>query len=188
MFYRAALMCARNGLADGTEGLERAIAEFRAINHLARMPYYLAVLADAQAKCGRLDDAKATIRRALDLAHANSEGWCLPEVQRVHASVLVAGGEEREAEACLLESIAQARSSSALSWLLRAATDLARLWSACSRAEDARDLLQPVYAEFTEGLDTPDLAAAERLLASLPSCRVSPSSTHSNHPCEPGNP
>src|SRR5262245_40369335 len=114
MFYRAALICARNGLADGIEGLERAIAEFRAINHLARMPYYLGVLADAQAKCGRRDEAKTTIQTALDLAHANSEGWCLPEVQRVYASILIAGGEDRKAEGVLFDSVTLAQKSGAL--------------------------------------------------------------------------
>jgi tetratricopeptide (TPR) repeat protein len=166
-FYRAALMCARNGLADGIEGLERAIAEFRAINHLARMPYYLGVLADAQAKWGRLDEARTTIQTALDLAHANSEEWCLPEVQRVHASILTAGGEEQKAEAVLLDSMTLAQKSGALSWRLRAATDLARSWSRASRAEEARNLLSPIYSEFREGHETPDLAAAGQLLASL---------------------
>ena len=46
--------------------LERAIEEFRNINHLARMPYYLSVLADALAKRGRLGEAETTIRAALD--------------------------------------------------------------------------------------------------------------------------
>jgi predicted ATPase len=167
MFYAAALDCIRNGPADGIEGLERAIAEFRAIRNLARMPYYLGILADAQAKCGRFDQARTTIQAALDLARANSEGWCLSEVQRVHASILILEGEERKAEALLLESIASAFETGALSWRLRAATDLARLWSRASRREDARNLLQPVYSEFTEGFETPDLVAASELLASL---------------------
>jgi predicted ATPase/DNA-binding winged helix-turn-helix (wHTH) protein len=169
MFYRAALTCARKGHAEGIEGLERAIAEFRAINHLARMPYYLGVLADAQARCGRPDEGKTTIQAALDLAHTNSEGWCLPEVQRVHASILIANGDEREAEALLLDSMTLARRTGALSWRLRAATDLARLWSAASRAEDACKLLSPVYAEFNEGLETPDLVIAGELIATLES-------------------
>lgn len=175
MFYRAALTCADTGPASGIDGLERAIAEFRKINHLARMPYYLGVLAEAQATCGRVDQAKATIRTALDLAQANSEGWCLPEVQRVYASILLAAGGEREAEACLRESIAQAGTSGALSWRLRSATDLARLWAERSRTEDAANLLRPIYAEFTEGFGTRDVVAARTLLASLsPGTRAIP--------------
>jgi predicted ATPase len=35
------------------------------------------------------------------------------------------------------------------------------------RAGDARAQLQPVFEQFTEGFDTADLKAAERLLATL---------------------
>jgi hypothetical protein len=44
-----------------------------------------------------------------------------------------------------------AQKSGALSWRLRAATDLARLWSAASRADDAFKLLSPIYSEFNGG-------------------------------------
>jgi predicted ATPase/DNA-binding winged helix-turn-helix (wHTH) protein len=170
MFYRAALTCVREGVQQGIESLERAVAEFRMINHLARMPYYLGVLADAQAKCGQMATARTTIHKAFDLAHANSEGWCLPEVQRVYASILIATGEESEAEARLLDAMARAQETGALSWQLRAATDLARLWSSTDRSEQAFRLLSPIYSEFSEGLDTLGPLAAGELLATLASC------------------
>jgi predicted ATPase len=49
----------------------------------------------------------------------------------------------------------------------RSCAHLARLLSAQRRGQDARALLQPVFEQFTEGLDTADLKAAERLLATL---------------------
>ena len=52
-------------------------------------------------------------------------------------------------------------------WELRAAVSLARLWSEEGRRAEARDLLAPVYAWFTEGFDTPDLKEAKALLAEL---------------------
>jgi predicted ATPase len=55
----------------------------------------------------------------------------------------------------------------ALSWRLRAAHDLAKLWLARSRTDDARKMLLPVYHEFTEGFATRDLVVAADLLASL---------------------
>ena len=48
-----------------------------------------------------------------------------------------------------------------------AATSLARLWGERGRRTEARDLLAPLYASFTEGFDTPDLIDAKRLLDSL---------------------
>jgi predicted ATPase len=50
---------------------------------------------------------------------------------------------------------------------LRAATTLARLWRDRGANSEARDLLTPVYAWFTEGFDTVDLKASNALLAEL---------------------
>ena len=50
---------------------------------------------------------------------------------------------------------------------LRAATSLARLWGEQGRLAEARELLAPVYASFTEGFDTADLKDAKRLLDEL---------------------
>jgi predicted ATPase len=60
-----------------------------------------------------------------------------------------------------------AQSQQARSFELRAATDLARLWAEQGRPAEARDLLAPVYAWFTEGFDTADLKAAKALLDQL---------------------
>ena len=60
-----------------------------------------------------------------------------------------------------------ARSQSAKSWELRAATSLARLWHSQGKTTEARDLLAPVYGWFTEGFDTADLKEAKALLDEL---------------------
>jgi len=74
---------------------------------------------------------------------------------------------KNDAEAALVESMALAREIGALSWRLRAANDLAKLWLVGSRADDARKMLRPIYNEFTEGFATRDLMVAADLLASL---------------------
>ena len=63
--------------------------------------------------------------------------------------------------------MALAREIGALSWRLRAANDLAKLWRMRSRADNARKMLLPIYDEFTEGFATRDLMVAADLLASL---------------------
>ena len=50
---------------------------------------------------------------------------------------------------------------------LRAATSLPRLWRDQGKRAEARDLLAPVYAWFTEGLDPQDLIDAKALLEEL---------------------
>jgi predicted ATPase len=44
---------------------------------------------------------------------------------------------------------------------------LARLWQAQGKADEARNLLAPIYAWFTEGFDTADLQEAKALLDRL---------------------
>lgn len=168
MFYRAALRCAQeDAAADEIEHVERAIEEFHATGHLARLPYYLGVLAELQARQGRLGEAGITIGAALDRANAKNDRWCAPELLRVHAAILSAEGKTDDAQAALLTSMELALETGALSWRLRAASDLARLWRVALRPQDAHNMLLPVFSEFTEGADTRDLQVAADLLASL---------------------
>jgi len=64
-------------------------------------------------------------------------------------------------------ALAIAREQGARSFELRAATSLARLWRDQGKRAEARDLLAPVYAWFTEGFDTQDLIDAKALLEEL---------------------
>ena len=50
---------------------------------------------------------------------------------------------------------------------LRAATDLARLHAAQGQPVEARQVLAPVYASFTEEADSADVQEARAALASL---------------------
>jgi predicted ATPase/DNA-binding winged helix-turn-helix (wHTH) protein len=168
LFYRAALAHTQGDASSGTiDGLEQAIEEFRNVNYLARMPFYLSVLADALARRDRLADAGATIEAAFERAAAQNERWCVPELLRIRSSILAASGRPAEAETLLAQSMASALEIGALSWRLRAANDLAKLWRARSQADDARKMLLPIYGEFTEGFKTRDLVVAADLLASL---------------------
>ena len=60
-----------------------------------------------------------------------------------------------------------ARDKSTKSLELRAALSLARLYRAHAREREARDVLSPVYAWFTEGFSTRDLIEAKGLLDQL---------------------
>jgi predicted ATPase len=61
---------------------------------------------------------------------------------------------------CFKEAIEVARHQSARSLQVRAATSLARVWQSQGKLEEARDLIGPIYASFTEGTDTKDLKRA----------------------------
>ena len=74
---------------------------------------------------------------------------------------------EAEAEECFQQAMEIARHQSAKSLELRAATSLSRLWRQQGKRAEARVLLAPIYAWFTEGFDTANLQDAKALLAEL---------------------
>ena len=79
----------------------------------------------------------------------------------------VAQSRIAKAEAYFERALAVARQQQAKSWELRAAMSLARLWRDQGKAQQARELLAPVYGWFTEGFDTLDLKSAKALLGEL---------------------
>jgi len=175
-FCRGAVAHARGATDAGIATLEQALAEFREIRHLARMPFYLGVFAEALARSGRLADAEHTVRAALERVQLQKEHWILPEILRIQASILSEQGRRGEAEQALLEAVARAGELRSLSLQLRAAIDLADGWRAQSREADARRMLAPICAAFGEGFTTRDLIRAHALLGQLdepakPECR-----------------
>ena len=95
--------------------------------------------------------------------------WNTPEALRVDAELLLwhaAPGAAAAAEAKLLRALEIAREQSALSWELRAAMTLARLWRH-GRGTEARDLLAGIYRKFGEGFGTSDLIRARNMMTVL---------------------
>jgi predicted ATPase len=68
------------------------------------------------------------------------------------------------AEVCFREALAVARKQGALSWELRTAVSLVRLMAGQGYADEGKEILGPIYRQFTEGFETADLCAARSLL------------------------
>jgi len=165
VFCRGVLTLRRDPLdAGGSDDIRRALAEFRAIRHTARLPYYLAVWAELLAQRGDYREAEAAIAEAVQLAAEQNERWCLPEIYRIQAAVAALQGGPDDAERLLLRAIRTAGDIGIRSWSLKACCALVRLCQGGPREAPARRQLQQVYASFTEGFSTPDLLAAAALL------------------------
>jgi predicted ATPase len=80
--------------------------------------------------------------------------------------------EVPQAEAAFRRALEVARRQQARALELRAACSLSRLWQQQGQRAAAHALLAPLYAWFTEGLDTPDLHEAKMLLAAIESAGV----------------
>ncbi len=126
-------------------------------------------LSSALEQCGRRNEALVVLDRAIDAAEQTDDRWYLAELYRKRAVLLLSGNnvDRAKGEAELEKSLAIARDQDAMIWELRTATSIARHWHATGRTPQARKLLQPVCAWFTEGLDSADLIAAKHLLADL---------------------
>jgi hypothetical protein len=129
----------------------------------ALLSCFMAAAAEQKGERGDRDGARALLARAAELAQLTGERWCQPEITRLQARFN--GVNASESVAMLHEALAVARVQEAKLWELRAAMDLARLLSARGERHAARDLLAPVCAWFTEGLDGPDVLAARKLLS-----------------------
>jgi predicted ATPase/DNA-binding winged helix-turn-helix (wHTH) protein len=123
-----------------------------------------------QADCLSTFDWRLLCPQSLARAMGGSINWCTAEVLRAEGETLLDAGNADacpEAETLFLRSIDISRRQKALSWELRSATSLARLWHLVGRTTQARALLTEVYGRFTEGFTTRDLIEAKTLLDAL---------------------
>ncbi|WP_439862458.1 ATP-binding protein [Pseudomonas antarctica] len=103
-------------------------------------------------------------KAVFERARSGAAGWCSAEILRVRAEAMP---DASAAETLLLEALDLAHQQGALAWQLRSATSLARLWQSQGRLTAARDLLNSIYGQFTEGFATADLTCARGLLDEL---------------------
>jgi len=178
---------AEQGLhTEGIAQICQGLAAHEATGALLIRPYWLALLAQAYGRSGRVEDGLRVLDEALAMTHdqhvwkaelhrlhgelllARLSGLDDAEAAPVDASVLTEGGRSiTQAENCFRHAIEVAREQQSKSLELRAGTSLARLWKSQGKRAEARDLLGPVYRWFTEGFDAPDLKEAKALLDEL---------------------
>ena len=161
--------CLAEGSADSVAELERVIED----QHDSRRPGMRAtthaMYAEAVGRIRSAEEGLALIEQSLSMIEEHEERLWKANTYTLRGEFLLQLGSDRsdEAEAAFHEAIAVAHEQKARMWELRAATHLGDLWHSQGRTEDARDLLAPIYAWFTEGFDTIDLKAAKALLDEL---------------------
>jgi class 3 adenylate cyclase/predicted ATPase len=168
-FFSGLLRADQGDFDDGIDMMHRAFDVLHRWGDEEEAPYKLALIGKAYRNAGKIQQSLSCITEALAQVNRTGEGWYEAELHRIKGSLLLSlpKPDEGEAEASFWKAIETARAQEAKSWELRAATSIARLWRHQGRRSDARDLLAPVYAWFTEGFDTADLKDAKALLAQL---------------------
>jgi predicted ATPase len=123
--------------------MQQGLATLRAIPTEVFRPYGLALLAEAHAKVGQLEEGLTLLAEALELTNDKEERRWEAELYRLKGELLLAHSAAR------------------------AAMSLSRLWQHQGKHDEARQLLTEIYGWFTEGFDTPDLREAQALLLAL---------------------
>jgi predicted ATPase/DNA-binding winged helix-turn-helix (wHTH) protein len=167
--FKAALLFSHGKVHRGLQLLRPALGELLATGSILRYSAFLGLLAEGLAAVGQVADGRAAAEEALARAEANNERWCMAELLRVKAELILVedvGDAAAAAEKHLRQALDLAKRQGALSWELRAAAGLARIWRDRGRSKEAHELLASVYGRFTEGFETTDLKAARALLTS----------------------
>jgi len=88
-YYAEWVLVLQGWLSGGERGvatIRSGVARLRARGSLARMPYWLALQADATARAGRSEEAVALLDAARAGAGLRGDAWWLPEIDRMRAA------------------------------------------------------------------------------------------------------
>ena len=163
LFESAALV--EQGQCEAAVTQNRAgLARWRATGGRLIGPYHLAVIADGLLCLGRFDEGLAAITEALGEAASMNERWAEADLWRLKGDLLVGSGAIGDAIVAYETGLRIARAQGARSWELRGAMGLAALRAVRGERRAALALIEPVLDWFREGLDTPDLRRAVRMV------------------------
>lgn len=159
--------------AGETEFGLKLIEEGLAVQHRIGPQHWLGAMltisATAHMQCGNLGRAHELLAEAIAHVERTGARVMLPEIERLHAEVLLSSKQigRTEAIARIEAAAALARQQGALALEWRSTMSLARLHRDAGRHDEARDMLSQNYARFTEGFASLDLVEGKRLLDAM---------------------
>jgi predicted ATPase len=147
------------------DDLRNAIEGFTSTGVRLRLPYFLSLLADVYGLAERPVEGLKVIEEALMQSRKSSDRWWDGALHRQRGELMHAAGyDQPDVMAALTRAAAIARSQQSRMLELRALVAMGQMREAGQQMEETRRALETLYAEFTEGFDTPDLQAAKALL------------------------
>jgi len=160
----------RDDIIGGLRALQGGLEQAGDARFLPRFLLLAGELAMCLGEAGEVARGLATVEEALARCQARDERWYVAELLRIRGELILlesAFNAAARAERDFRRGLDCAHDQDALSWRLRTATGLARLWRDQHRATEAHELLRAVYGLFTEGFATADLRQAKNLLEQL---------------------
>ncbi len=125
---------------------------------------YYALLTRALHAIGCATEAARILNYVFEMGPQRS---MVPELLRLKAIEERSEGRDDDALSTLTRALSIAEEHGSWAWRLRTATDLASLLMDMFQADDAKTVLEPIYGQYLDGFDTPDLQRAKRVLADL---------------------
>ncbi|MGX7707790.1 ATP-binding protein [Methylobacterium sp. Gmos1] len=151
---------------SGVALLSEGLAGLVEVSHLTMNSALQLALAEALIEAGRPGEALAEAGPAMVRIERDGELTLLPEAWRIKGRALAARDTDQDAERAeeaFRHALRIAQDQGALSYRLRAATDLAEYLSRRGRTGEAACLLSHVCDALTEGRSTRDVLRATRL-------------------------
>ncbi len=170
--YHGLALAKKGHIAEGLAEAERAVDLGKQAQQSGLQTFMLIALADLYRESERYDDALDAVAQGIERTVSAGGRSYEAELFRLRGSVLAdkarlgTGDSDalaRQAKAALEKAISVADAQGALSWQLRAATDLVRLHDDQGDAAQARATMKAVYDQFVEGFASPDLIDAKAL-------------------------
>jgi tetratricopeptide (TPR) repeat protein len=153
---------------EGLAELSQGIDDYAATGGELVRPYALGLLGDSLSGRGEYERAVVALDEAIERAQEKSIGFYVPELLRLKGcSLLASGTDGDEGLECLRRAVDLASAQGAYSLQLRAANALARALLDAGRRAEARELIVPTRARCPESQITPELRAADELIAEL---------------------
>jgi predicted ATPase/DNA-binding winged helix-turn-helix (wHTH) protein len=153
-------------IADGIQLLQESLEKLAIHRYEVLTSDLISELTVGLAKQNARLEAMALVDRSIAAVVKAKKPLHLPAFFLAKATAF-ASGEAPEgllAEEFFAKAMVQARQESALPFELRAGLELAHIWIGRGEVQRAHDLISPLYSRFSEGLTTPDLVLARRIL------------------------
>lgn len=159
----------RDGSAGAVAEMRDGIATCREQAIGLFIPFFAALLAEAEGQASELDAALATIDGVIAEIEREGQHWCAAEAHRIRGEILLKRdpANTAPAEEALLTAIAIAQHQKARGFELRERLSLAKLYQSTNRAADARAVLASALEGFSPTPEFPEIAEARTLLATL---------------------
>jgi predicted ATPase/DNA-binding winged helix-turn-helix (wHTH) protein len=163
---RGQLLIRAGRTTDGMQHLRGCLEKLRVLQYEMLAPDFVADLAVCLAKQNERAEALTLLDESIAVQIKSKRPLHVPALFLAKGLAFASGqvADIQSAEQCLQKAMILAEQQSGLSFQLRAGLELARIWIGRGELQRARDMIRPIYSQFSEGFATPDLNLAKGIL------------------------